>query len=30
MDHKKVQLKQPKYAKITADMASKIVEKKYG
>ena len=29
MDHKKVQLKQPKYAKIAADIASKIVEKKY-
>ncbi|MFY3791182.1 TrkA C-terminal domain-containing protein [Ureibacillus sp. MALMAid1270] len=29
MDHKKVQLNQPKYAKIAADIASKIVEKKY-
>ena len=29
MDHKKVQVKQPKYSKIAADIASKIVEKKY-
>nr|WP_232337074.1 TrkA C-terminal domain-containing protein [Lysinibacillus timonensis] len=29
MDNKKVQVKQPKYVKIAADIASKIVEKKY-
>ncbi len=29
MENKKVQVKQPKYAKIAADIASKIVEKKY-
>lgn len=29
MEQKKIQVKQPKYAKIAADIASKIVEKKY-
>ncbi|SOC41919.1 TrkA C-terminal domain-containing protein [Ureibacillus acetophenoni] len=29
MEQKKVQVRQPKYAKIAADIASKIVEKKY-
>ena len=29
MEQKKVQVKQPKYAKIAADLAAKIVEKKY-
>ncbi|KGR77857.1 GntR family transcriptional regulator [Ureibacillus manganicus DSM 26584] len=29
LEQKKVQVKQPKYAKIAADIASKIVEKKY-